>query len=90
MLRFLNPGELFQTAMIDFDLPGTQSVFSCLLNGHLPVTGGPVFSVAIFANCPEYFDPAISFEMDLSAIAGDVNRLNLAIALPIGVNLTVF
>ena len=28
--------------------------------------------------------------MDLSAISGDVNRPNLAIALPIGVNLTIF
>ena len=90
MLRFLNPGELFQAAMVDFDLPGTQGIFRRLCNGHLPVTGGPVFSVAIFANCPEYLDPAISPKMDLSAMSGDMNRLNLAIALSIGVNLTVF
>ena len=63
ILGALHPGELFETPMIDFDLPGIQSIEGRLFQGHGELAGGPVFRVAICADRPKDFDPTIPLEM---------------------------
>ena len=59
VLATLNTGELFETTMVDFNLPGIQGVKRSLFNGHVQAAGSPIFRVAICADRPKHLDPPV-------------------------------
>ena len=73
ILTPFNSGKLFQSAMVDLNLPGIQGMEGGLLNGHVQAAGGPVFRVAVCADGPKHLDPPIPFEMYQSSLNGNKN-----------------
>src|SRR5687768_12082227 len=61
-LSTLNASKLFQTAVVNFNLPRIQRVVGGLLKCHIQFTRCPVFRVAVWVNRPKHFNPAIAFE----------------------------
>jgi hypothetical protein len=86
MLALLNPRVLFQAAMVRLDLLGYFGLICALVWRHVQATGGPVFSVAVSADCPKHFHPAIAFQMDPPTLGRNSDLTHDAIALPIGID----
>src|SRR3989304_918838 len=68
VLATLDTGKLFEATMVDLNLPGIQGVKGSLLDGHIQAAGGPVFRVAVCADCPKNLDPAIPFEVNQTSL----------------------
>lgn len=88
-LRALNAGEPLQTTMIYLYLPGIQGIERTLFQGHLQAAGRPVFHVAVCADRLERLEPAITLQMNNSAIAGNEHRANGTIATPANADQTI-
>jgi len=80
VLAMFNSGELFETTMVDLNLPGIQSMKGSLLKGHVQAAGCPIFRVAVFADRPKYLDPAIPFVVNQAALRWDKDLANCAVA----------
>ena len=63
MLSVFDTAELFERAMILFDMPQTGDVIGQRVKRHGQVIGGPVFTAAVWGSYLEDLNPAIAFEM---------------------------
>ena len=89
VLPAFHTGELLQTPVVGFDLPGIQGIPSRLFDGHVQPAGRPIFRVAVFGHRPKYLDPAIALEMHHQALRRDEDVANRPIATAIGADFPV-
>jgi hypothetical protein len=79
-LSTFDTGELLETPVVDFHLPGIQCEESGFFNAHIQLAGSPVFCVAVCTDCPEDLDTAIHLEMHQTTFSGNENLPNGAVS----------
>src|SRR4030042_5775371 len=89
ILSTLNARKLREAAMVNFDLPGIQSIKGSLLKGHIQTAGCPVFRVAVCADSPKNLNPAISLEVNQTSVHRNEDLADRTVSATIGANLPI-
>ncbi len=89
VLTPFNTRELFDATMINFNLPGIQSIEGGLLQGHVQTAGGPLFRIAVFGDRPKYLDPAIPLEMHHGSLRWDEDFANRPVTAAVEIDFLV-